>query len=118
LSNIEIEGGDLVGTTVTWADPRTFKWAGEEITAPNALPDKFDPWTFNYTIKVPAANNKIIIIPTTMSTRVTEIRLNGKVIKYRSGNEVEVTNGQVIEITIVAPDGKTTSTYTFKIEQS
>jgi hypothetical protein len=118
LSNIEIEGGDLVGTQVKWADPRTFKWAAEEITVPNALSDKFDPWTFDYTIKVPAANKKITIIPTTMSTKVTEIRLNGNIIKYRSRNEIEVTNDQVIEITVIAPDGITKSTYSFTIIKS
>jgi glyoxylase-like metal-dependent hydrolase (beta-lactamase superfamily II) len=116
LSNIEIEGGDLVGTTVAWSNPRTFEWGGEQITVPSSLPDKFDPWTFNYTIKVPAANKKITIIPTTMSTKVTEVRLNGNLVRYRSRNEVEVTNGQVIEITVVAPDGTTTSKYSFTIE--
>lgn len=116
LSNIEIEGGGLVGTTVAWDDSRTFEWAGEEITIPNALPDKFDPWTFEYTIKVPAENRKITVIPTTMSTKVSEIRLDGNVIAYRSRNEIEVTDGQVIEISIVAPDGITTSTYSFTIE--
>lgn len=116
LSNIEIGGGDLVGTTVTWADPKTFKWAGGEVTVPNALQDKFDPWTFDYTISVPATNKKITIIPTSMSTKVKEIRLNGKIVKYRSSNEVEVKNDQVIEISVVAPDGKSTSTYSFTIK--
>jgi hypothetical protein len=116
LSNIEIEGGDLIGTTVAWANPRTFEWAGKQITIPNELPDKFDPWTFDYTIKVPATKKKITIIPTTMSTKVIEIRLNGNLVKYRSRNEVEVNNGQVIKITVVAPDGKTTSTYSFTIK--
>lgn len=118
LSNIEIEGGDLVGTTVQWAEPITFKWAGKEVTVNNELPDKFDPWTYDYTIKVPAANNKITIIPTTMSKKVTAIRLDGKAVEYRSRNEVEVKDGQVIEISVVAPDGVTGETYSFTIEQS
>ena len=116
LSNIDILGGDLVGTTVTWADPKTFKWSSKDITVPNALPDKFDPWTFDYTINVPAKNKKITIIPTSMSTKVKEIRLNGKIVKYRSTNEVEVKNEQVIEVSVVAPDGITTSSYSFKIK--
>jgi len=117
LSNIEIDGGDLVGTTVTWADPRTFEWAGEEITVPNALPDKFDPWTYDYTVRVPAENRKLTIVPTTMSTKVSEIRLNGDPVEYRSANEVQVTgDGQVIEIAVVAPDGSTTSRYSFTVE--
>lgn len=116
LSNIEIEGGELAGTTVAWSDPRTFEWAGEEMTVPNALPDKFDPWTYEYMIKVPAKSKKITIIPTTMSTRVTEMRLDEDLVEYRSRNEVEVTNVQVIEITVVAPDGTTTNTYSFTIE--
>jgi len=115
LSNLEIEGGDLVGTTVTWAEPRTFQWAGKEITVPNSLSDKFDPWTFEYTINVPAENKKITIIPTTMSTKVTEIRLNGNVVDYRSCNEVKASDGQLIELMVIAPDGVTTSTYSFTI---
>lgn len=117
LSNIEIEGGDLVGTTVTWAEPRTFEWAGKEITVENSLDDKFDPWTYDYTIEVPAANNQITIVPTTMSTKVTEMRLNGELVDYRSENEIEVTDGQVIEIAVIAPDGTTTSNYSFTIKK-
>nr|WP_321357232.1 cadherin-like beta sandwich domain-containing protein [uncultured Draconibacterium sp.] len=116
LSNIEIDGGDLVGTTVEWADPRSFEWAGKKLTVPNSLTDKFDPWTYNYTIKVPAENNKISITPVTMSTQVKEILLDGKLVEYRSENEVEVSNGQVIDIIVTAPDGETKSTYLFTIE--
>jgi hypothetical protein len=117
LSNIEIEGGDLVGTTVTWADPRTFSWAGEEITVENSLSEKFDPWTYDYSIKVPAENNTITIIPTSMSTKAKEIRLNGKLVDYRSRNKIEVTAGQIINISVVSPDGTTTSAYSFTIEK-
>jgi hypothetical protein len=116
LSNIEIVGGDLVGTVVKWAEPKTFEWAGEKITVPNELPDKFDPWTYDYTINVPASNKSITIIPTSMSAKVTEIRLDGDLVGYRSRNEVKVTNGQVIKITVVAPDGATTSKYSFTIK--
>ncbi len=115
LSNIDIIGGDLLGTTVEWAEPRTFDWAGEEITVQNSLPDKFDPWTYEYTINVTDPSKKITIIPTTMSTKVKEIRLNGKLVQYRSENELTVEDGQIIEITVVAPDGKTTSKYSFAI---
>ena len=116
LSNIEIDGGDLVGTTVEWAESRSFDWAGKKLTVPNSLIDKFDPWTYNYTIKVPADNNKISITPVTMSTQVKEILLDGKSVGYRSENEVEVSEGQVIDITVTAPDGETKSTYLFTIE--
>ncbi|HYQ57804.1 MAG TPA: cadherin-like beta sandwich domain-containing protein [Draconibacterium sp.] len=117
LSDIVIEGGNLVGTTVAWAEPGTFNWAGEEITVPNALPNKFDPWTYEYTIEVPTENDKITIIPTTMSTKVKEILLDGNPVGYRSENEVNVSDGQVVEISVTAPDGITTSTYSFKIEK-
>ncbi len=116
LSNIEIEGGDLVGTTVEWAKSRSFDWAGKKMAVPNSLTDKFDPWTYNYTIKVPAENSKISLTPVTMSTQVKEILLDGKSVEYRSENEVEVYNGQVIDITVTAPDGTTKSTYSFTIE--
>jgi len=117
LSNIEIEGGELVGTTVEWAPPKKFTWAGREITVKNALPNKFDPWTYEYTIKVPKSRKSITIIPTTMSTKVQSITLNGKRIGYQSRNTINVEDGTVINIKIVAPDGVTTSAYTFTVEK-
>ncbi|MEZ5072492.1 MAG: cadherin-like beta sandwich domain-containing protein [Bacteroidales bacterium] len=118
LSNLEVEGGDLLGTTVAWTGPTTFSWAGEEITVPNALPDKFDPWTFAYTIEVPAATDAITLVPTSMSTRVKGIRIDGKAVGYRSRTEVKVTNGQVIEISVTAPDGIRENTYAFTIRKN
>lgn len=117
LSNIEIEGGELEGVDVSWADAQSFQWAGETITVENALPNKFDPWTYDYTIVVPKENRRglITIIPTTMSTKVKSIRLNGKRVGYRSRNTLRVKDGSMITIEVVAPDRTTTSTYTFFI---
>lgn len=117
LSNIEIEGGELVGKTVEWAAPKTFTWAGKEITVKNELHNKFNPWDYDYIIKVPKENDSITIIPTTMSTKVKSIRLNGKKVDYRSRNTISVSDGSVIKIEIVAPDKVTTSTYTFTVEK-
>lgn len=116
LSNIEFEGAELVGTTVTWANPSTVTWAGTTITVPNSLPNKFDPWTYDYTIKVAAGTKKITVIPTTMSTNVKLIRINNRWVRYRSRTTVAVSDGTVITIKVVAPDKVTTSTYTFTVE--
>jgi len=116
LSNIEIEGGTLVGTTVAWqATPPPFTWAGSQRTVPNSLPNKFDPWTYSYAIKVPQANKSITIAPVSMSTRIKSMTLDGKAIEPRSSHTVAVSNGTVITIRVVAPDGATTSTYTFTV---
>ncbi|WP_029913659.1 cadherin-like beta sandwich domain-containing protein [Pelobacter seleniigenes] len=115
LSNIEIEGGELEGVDVAWADPATFTWAGEEITVENSLPNKFDPWTYSYTIKVPQENSTLTVIPTTMSTKVQSIKLNGEEVGYRSHNTVNVNDGSIITIDVVAPDNETTSSYTFTV---
>jgi glyoxylase-like metal-dependent hydrolase (beta-lactamase superfamily II) len=118
LSNIEIEGGELVGTTVTWAAPgKPFTWAGKEITVENSLPNRFDPWTYEYTLNVPKANDEIVIIPVTMSTRVRSIKINGKEVGYRSRNVVPVSDGSVVWIEVVAPDNVTTSTYKFTVKK-
>jgi len=116
LSNIEFEGAELVGTTVTWANPTTVTWAGATIIVPNALPNKFDPWTYGYTIKIAAGTKEIAVTPTTMSTNVKSIRINGKQVDYRSRTTVKVADGSVITIKVVAPDKVTTSTYTFTVE--
>ena len=118
LSNIEIEGGELVGKTVQFApDSKPFSWAGNTISVENSLPNKFDPWSYNYTIKVPKTNKNITLIPTTMSTEVKSIKINGKKVKYRSRNDIPVSNGTVVTIEIVAPDKVTTSTYTFTVDK-
>lgn len=117
LSNIEIEGGELVGKPVQWAEPRSFSWAGNTITVNNSLQNKFDPWTYDYTIEVPKSNENITIIPTTMSTNVKTIRINGKKVDYRSKTSIRVSDGSVIKIEIIAPDKVTTSTYTFTVNK-
>jgi glyoxylase-like metal-dependent hydrolase (beta-lactamase superfamily II) len=118
LSNIEITGGNLVGTTLAWqAAQPPFAWAGQQRSVPNSLPNKFDPWTYDYAIKVPAANKSITIVPVSMSTKIKSMTLNGKAIESRSSNTVAVSKGTAITIKVVAPDGVTTSTYTFAVTQ-
>jgi hypothetical protein len=118
LSNVEIEGGDLVGTTLEWSPaPEPFAWAGGMMSAPNSLPDKFDPWTYQYDVIVPAGSDEITIIPTAMSTRVRSIQLNNSEVGYRSRNTVPVSDGSVITIAIVAADNKTTSSYTLTVKK-
>ncbi|MDP2791383.1 MAG: S-layer homology domain-containing protein [Rectinemataceae bacterium] len=117
LSNIEFDGGELVGTTLSWRGPTApFQWAGKTLTMENSLPNKFDPWTYEYKVKVPAAKAMISVIPTTMSTKVTSIVINGLNVDYRSSTTLSVSNGSVIAIDIVAPDGVTKSSYTFTVE--
>ena len=118
MSNIEIEGGELVGVDVSWGtNPiNTFNWGGNEITVPDLLHNKFDPWTYNYTIEVPAENSEITIIPVSMSTKVQSITLNNLEVEYRSRNTIAVSDGSIITIDIVAPDGETTSHYTFIVQ--
>lgn len=116
LSNVEIEGGELVGTTVEWAPAsEPFEWAGNTLIVPNSLPDKFDPWSFDYIIEVPEANDEITFIPTTMSTRIRSIKIDGNSVGYRSRNTIPVSDGTVITVEIVAPDNETTSKYTFTV---
>ena len=104
LSNIEFVGAELVGVDFQW-----------NATSSNVIPNMFHPWNYDYTINVPTDKDTISVIPTTLSTKVTSIKLNGKEVAYRSSNNVKVENGTVITIDVVAPDGVTTSTYTFTV---
>lgn len=118
LSNIEFDGGELVGTTLTWRAPTAaFQWAGQTITMTNSLPNKFDPWTYAYKVRVPADKAMISVIPTPMSTKVTSILINDLKVDYRSSTTLSVSDGSVISIDIVAPDGVTASRYTFTVEK-
>jgi glyoxylase-like metal-dependent hydrolase (beta-lactamase superfamily II) len=117
LSNVELTGGDLVGTTVAWAEPNTFEWNGNTVTVPNAISGRFDPWTFDYEVHVASGTSNITICPVSMSTKATAIRLNGREVAYRSINRVDVSDGSVITIEVVAPDAATSCTYTFKVKE-
>ncbi|MDH3265503.1 MAG: MBL fold metallo-hydrolase [Gammaproteobacteria bacterium] len=118
LSNVELEGGELAGTTLQWGPaPEPYAWAGGTVSVTHSLPNKFDPWNYDYVIKVAATTAAITLIPTTMSTRVRSITLNGNEVGYRSRNTIAVTDGSVITLRIVAPDDKTTSSYTFTVDQ-
>ena len=110
LSHIEIGGGDLVGVEITWAPP-AFGIA-------NSLPNKFDPWTYAYEIKVPPAGKTITLVPVAMSNRITSMKLNGAAIKSRASRTVAAEEGAQIKIDIVAPDGATTSNYVFTIRKA
>ena len=45
------------------------------------LPDKFDPWFYDYKVEVPASVSKITVTPTAMSNKITSMKLNGKLIE-------------------------------------
>jgi hypothetical protein len=108
LSNIDITGGDLVGVDISWAPPAN--------GVANVLHNKFDPWTTDYTIKVPSTSKQIVISPTAMSNKVKSMTLNGASITQGSSHSIAVAAGKKISIAITAPDGVTTSTYTFTVE--
>jgi hypothetical protein len=111
LSNVQITGGTLVGVTVYWAAAATAATGG----ADNKLANKFDPWTYAYTINVPAANGSITFKPTAMSNKITSMKVNGAAVKQGDSVTVSVSAGSKITVDIVAPDGVTTSSYTFTI---
>jgi glyoxylase-like metal-dependent hydrolase (beta-lactamase superfamily II) len=116
LSNIEFVGGDLVGTTLSWQKtPPSFQWAGKTKSVPYSLSNMFDPWTYEYTVKIPAGNQTLTVIPTPMSTKIKSMTLNSVPVGYKSSNTISVNDGSVVTIAIVAPDGVTTSTYHFTV---
>ncbi|MCL1810001.1 MAG: S-layer homology domain-containing protein [Clostridiales bacterium] len=104
LSNIQFDGAELEGVNLMFASG-----------AANTLYNMFDPWTYNYTVKVQPGTDSITVIPTTMSTNVKSIKLNGTEVAYKSVNEVAVVDGGVVAIDVTAPDGVTTSQYKFTI---
>jgi glyoxylase-like metal-dependent hydrolase (beta-lactamase superfamily II) len=107
LSNIEIGGGTLVGVTVTWNVPLN--------GVPRTLSNRFDPWTYSYTINVPAATTSITIKPRAMSNNVKSMKVNGTAVTQGSSTTVAVSAGSKIVIDITAPDGSTTSSYIFTV---
>ncbi len=107
LSNIEIDGGTLVGVDIFWAAPVN--------GIANTQVNKFDPWTYNYRITVPAATRSIMIGPTAMSSKVRSMAVNGTTLKQGTTTTVAVSDGSKITVDIVSPDGASTSNYIFTI---
>ncbi|MCL1810000.1 MAG: cadherin-like beta sandwich domain-containing protein, partial [Clostridiales bacterium] len=102
LSNIEFSGAELAGVDIQWGSAAT-----------SVLPNSFDPWTYDYTVKVQPGTESITVVPTSMSTKVKSIKLNGSEVAYRSSNAVVVEDGKAFTIDVTAPDGATESHYTF-----
>lgn len=107
LSNVTIGGGTLVGVDVYWAPPAN----GIE----NKLANRFDPWTYAYTINVPRSRSSITFAPTALSNKVTSITVNGRAVKQGEPVTVRADAGSTITVEVVAPDGSTRSSYTFTI---
>ena len=107
LSHVEVTGGKLVGTDVFWAAPAN--------GVPNSLPDKFDPWTYAYTINVPAGTTSLSLKPVPLSTKVSSVKVNGAAVTPGAAATVAVSAGSTVKVDVVSPDGSTTSTYTFTI---
>jgi glyoxylase-like metal-dependent hydrolase (beta-lactamase superfamily II) len=109
LSNIEIAGGDLVGVDLTWATPAN--------GVDNALPNKFDPWTYAYDVAVPAAHSTITVTPASMSRRIVSMTLNGVAMPSGTARTIAVRNDNRFAIDVVAPDGVTASHYVFTVRR-
>lgn len=103
LSNIEIAGGTLVGVDIYWAAPAN--------VVPNKLPNKFDPWTYAYTVNVASGTGSLVVKPTAMSNNISSMKVNGTAVPQGASTTVAVAAGTVITIDVVSPDGSATSTY-------
>lgn len=107
LANVEIDGGTLVGVDVHWAAPAN--------GVPNRLPDKFDPWTYAYTVNVPRAAGRIVVRPFALSGRSSAIRVDGAGVAQGAPSAVAVAAGRRFTIEVVSPDGAATSVYVFTV---
>ena len=107
LSNVEFVGGELLGVAVSWSAPAN--------GIANTQSNKFDPWTYAYTVKVPPGTRSLLIKPTAMSNRVRSMKVDGKAVKQGGSATIELSVGSRIGVDIVSADGSSTSTYTFTV---
>ncbi|MDR1708475.1 MAG: cadherin-like beta sandwich domain-containing protein [Candidatus Accumulibacter sp.] len=106
LANAEITGGSLVGVDVYWNTPAN--------GLDRKLTNKFDPWTYAYTINVPTGTGSIAFKPVALSTKAT-VKVNGAAVKWDESVTVTASAGAQITVDVVAQDGTTSSSYTFTI---
>lgn len=107
LSNLEIDGGTLEGVEVHWSAPAN--------GLVNSMPNRFDPWTYEYTVRVFAGQRRLTVRPTALSNRIRSMRVNGSAVKQSTATTVAVANGGSITIEVLSPDGSSTSRYTLRI---
>jgi hypothetical protein len=107
LSNLEIEGGTLVGVDVHWNAPAN--------GVPNRMSNKFDPWTYRYTVRVPSGTRGIVIRPTAMSSNARSVEVNGTKAARGAGVPVAVAPGSRVSVAVVSPDGSSSSRYELTI---
>lgn len=105
LANVQFGGGTLVGVDVHWAPPAN--------GLPNMIANKFDPWTYEYTVKLSRGTRRLRIWPTALSSHVSSLRVNGESVAAGRAHAVNVRPGSVVTIDVVAPDRTTTSQYRF-----
>ena len=115
LSNVQIAGGTLVGVDVYWGAAYSPTYNGVTYNVPRKLSNKFDPWTYAYTINVQSGTSSIVFKPTAMSNKIASMKVNGAAIKQGDSVTVAVSAGTKITVDIVAPDGSTSSSYTFTV---
>ena len=112
LANLEISGGTLIGKDVYWNTAQT-NAAG---SVDRKLPNKFDPWSYDYQIYVPSGTSSITVTPWAMSSNFKSMTLNGTAVKQGVATTVTgTTAGSKITVVIVSPDGTQTSTYTLTV---
>ena len=108
LGNLEVDGGRLVGVDLTWAPPAN--------GVPHVLPNMFDPWTFAYDVVVPAGTRTISVAPTSLSKKVTALRVDGVAMTSGARRSVAVIPGKTFTVDVVAQDGVTTGHYVFTMK--
>lgn len=109
LGNVEFDRGVLVGTDLHWAGPAN----GVE----NKLEDKFHPWVFDYDVKVSRGTRFLNVTPRALSSKIRSMTVNGRQVEHSTPVKVPVKHGSIINVNIVAADGMTTSTYSFKVQE-
>ena len=115
LSNVVVTGGELEGVDIVYKAPTTITWANESREVPFAFHNMFNPWHYDYNVKIENASATVSLDLTTMSTKakVTEMTLDGKTVA--SLQNLKVKPGSVIGVKTLAQDGVTASTYTFTV---
>ncbi len=109
LANLEIAGGTLVGVDVYWNEKQAAGSVDRKLT------NKFDPWTYNYTIKAMAGAGSLTVTPWAMSSKFKSMKVNGTDVAQGASTTVSAAAGSSFTVVVVSPDGSQTSTYTFTV---
>lgn len=106
LSSVRFDGAALAGVDVHWAAPAN--------GVANVLPGKFDPWTYEYDVKLAPGRTTVSVLARTLSRRVQSLTVDGRTVALDEAVILDAAPGRRFDVEVASADGTQTGRYRFR----